>query len=141
MREQFTEPVSGASYSVLYRVLATALLLVVFGQGVRVTIAVPQIDSGGWLWLGLGFFVMIATYVLLMLARTTIDAKGLHQTGLLGKEVAWDEITAARVTGFALSRRLAVRTISGRYKVFHGGTPQLVASFKRIVEHFPATTR
>lgn len=139
MKDEFPEPVSGPSYSVAYRALATVLFVGVLAQGGVALWGASQAGTLAgtlWIWIGLAVLTLIATYVLMLRARTTVDARGIVQTGLVERRVDWHDLRAARVGGLPASRRLIVRSLDGRRYVFFGGTPALHAAFQRIGAQF-----
>jgi len=69
-------------------------------------------------------------------STTTIDDKGIRQSGLVEKKVEWSEVYSARLLGPRFARRLMVRTINGRFRFFFGGSPELQAAFARIAESY-----
>lgn len=144
MKDAFATPVSGASYSVSYRLVATLLCAAVLAQGVSVATRGPGFVAFGTnasLWFGLALLAMLGTYTLMMRAKTTVDAVGIRQSGLMERRVDWAELQSARLAGFAFSRRLVVRSSFGQYRVFMAGTPALIAAFERIAASYPAPAR
>lgn len=135
---EFAQPVSGPAYGRFFRLLATAMIVGVVAMAARATLQLPsdvRAAQGYWL-LGLGLLALITSFWFLMLARTTIDATGIRQTGLTDKAVAWPELYSARLFGPPFARRLMVRTINGRFRFFFGGSPELLAAFARIAEAY-----
>ena len=135
MKDEFAQPVSGPAYSAIYRLLATVLFVLVLAQGgVALTSAAGsgQLRGALWIWIALAVAVLVITYALMLRARTTIDTRGIVQTGLVERRVEWHDIRAARVGGLPASRRLIVRSLDGRRFVFFGGTAELHAAFQRI---------
>lgn len=139
MKDEFATAVSGASYSALYRATATVLVAAVIVQGVVAMTRGPGIEAfgaGTGLWLGIALLALLITYALMMCAKTTVDAAGIRQSGLIERRVDWTDLQTARLAGFAFSRRLIVRSAFGHYRVFFAGTPALVASFERIAARY-----
>lgn len=134
----FTQPVSGPTYGRTFRLMASAMMIGVMAMAARATLQLPDdvpAAQGYWL-LGLGMLAVIASYWFLISARTTIDATGIRQTGLIDTVVTWPELYSARLFGPPFSRRLMVRTIGGRFRFFFGGSPELLAAFARIAEAY-----
>jgi hypothetical protein len=132
----FAEPVSGPAYGRTFRVLATAMLLFVLAMAVRATLYLPddeQAEQGYWI-LGMGLVAMVGSYWFFLRSTTTIDVKGIRQSGLTEKKVEWGEFYSARVLGPPFARRLMVRTNNGRFRFFFGGSPELLAAFARITQ-------
>jgi hypothetical protein len=135
----FSTPVRGLAYGPAFRALATLIVVVVLASAVRAHLTLPDeaLAQQGWGPLLIGLAALAGSYYLLMTSTTTIDAQGIRQSGLLEKKVVWAQVEAARLGGFAFSRRLIVRAGSLRPKVFFGGTPELVAAFQRIAAAYP----
>jgi hypothetical protein len=72
-----------------------------------------------------------------MRSVTTIDERGIGQSGLIEKRVEWSALRSARVAGFGTSRRLLVRTDRGKFRVFFGGTPRLAQAFVAMATEHP----
>lgn len=139
MRPDFSSAVSGPAYGRGFRILATAIFVAVIAAGVRAYLGLPD-DPGAkrdWSLLAVAAIALAGSYYLLMSATTTIDAKGIRQSGLMERKVEWEQIEAARLGGFSFSRRLIVRAGFGRAKVFFGGSPELVAAFEKIAAAYP----
>ncbi len=134
----FSEPVSGPAYGRTFRTLATVMLLLVVAMAARATLYLPddqQAAQGYWL-LGIGLLGLVASYWVFLRSTTTIDAKGIRQSGLTDKKVEWREMYSARLFGPPFARRLMVRTVSGRFRFFFGGSPELLAAFARIAQAY-----
>lgn len=132
-RVTFDAPISGPAYGRGFRVFATVAVLALLAYGARMVLALPETPSrDGWYFLGAVVFALVGSWYFMVTARTTIDAQGIRQSGLIERRTAWDEVRYARVRGPAFSRRLVVRNIAGRFRYYYGGTPELVAAFERI---------
>ncbi len=132
----FATPVSGPAYSLAFRVMATIALLLVLWQGAFAiaTLQEQGASSDAWLLFAAGIAVLLVTYVLLLRARTTIDAQGICQSGLLQRRVAWSDVQAVRLGGPSFARRLRVRIGFGQVRVFFGGADNVIEAFGRIAE-------
>jgi hypothetical protein len=126
---------AGPSHPLPLRVLATALVLLVLGLTLRsgALFAVPADAEHSASLLPAGLLVLLATWWLLIRARTTIDANGIQQSGLPSRAAAFADLATARIGGPPSMRKLVVRTHAGRRQVFAAGSPQLVAAFESIV--------
>ncbi len=134
----FSEPVSGPAYGRTFRLLATVMLLVVLAMAARATLNLPddqQAAQGYWL-LGIGLLGLVASYWVFLRSATTLDAKGIRQSGLTDKKVEWREVYSARLFGPPFARRLMVRTMNGRFRFFFGGSPELLEAFARVVQAY-----
>ena len=139
MRDEFTTPVRGAAYSRVHRGAATLVSVAVVAMGIATLLrGVDSIGVNTWLWFALALLVLAATYALMMRARTTIDAVGIRQSGVIERRVDWTDVQNTRMTRWGLSRRLIVRSSFGQFRVFLAGTPELVAAFERIAARYPA---
>lgn len=132
-------PVSGPAYGRGFRVIATVVVVALLAHGARVVLVLrPDLPgSDGWMLLGAATFALVGSWYFMVSARTTVDAQGIRQSGLIERRTGWDEIRTARVGGFALSRRLVVRTAAGRFRYYFGGTAELVAVFGQIASAYP----
>jgi hypothetical protein len=133
LSEHFATSLSGPAYTRAFKAASTAVLLLIVVQAIRLWGVIwPALNTqGGWILIG-GFFVLLGSYALLLRSRTTIDAEGLRQTGIMDKTVAWSDIKVARLRGFPFARRLVVSTGYGRLRAFYAGTPELEQAFARI---------
>lgn len=133
LADQFATPVAGPAYTPTFRAISTAVVLLVVLQAARMwDVLGPVLTTrGGWILVG-GFFVLLGSYALLLRSRTTIDAEGVCQSGILDKKVAWSDIKVARLRGFPFARRLVVSTGYGKFRAFYAGTPELEQAFARI---------
>lgn len=136
MKSPLPAPVSGPAYSVAVRVGASVLTVLVFVAGAGAFDTLAQQPSRAWLLPGAGLAVVAGSYCFLMRSVTTIDEHGIRQSGLIERRVQWPELRSARVAGFG-ARRLVVRTESGQFRVFHGGTPALRQAFAAIAAAHP----
>lgn len=138
-RVAFDAPVSGPAYGRGFRVFATLAVLALLAFGARaVFVLLPEPPSrDGWFFLGAVVFALIGSWYFMVTARTTIDAQGIRQSGLIERRTAWDEVRHARVRGPGFSRRLVVRNVAGRFRYYYGGTPELAAAFERIATAYP----
>lgn len=142
-RVSFDAPVSGPAYGRGFRAFATLAVLALLAYGARaVFVLLPEPPSrDGWYFLGSAAFALAGSWYFMVTARTTIDAQGIRQSGLIDRQTGWDEIGYARVRGPSFSRRLVVRNLAGRFRYYYGGTPELAAAFERIAAAYPRKPR
>lgn len=81
--------------------------------------------------------MMTWTWLSILRSRTRIDSTGLTQRWMWNKHMAFDDLAYGkliRVRGldWLIAPRFYVRTLMGKFAVFYGATPQLVAEFERI---------
>lgn len=127
--------VTGPAYSPWFKMLAT---LFTFGlAGYAASFMIRQGDDLGTQALMLGaILLLLLSYRGFLHATVTIDADGIRQTGLLGKDARWDDIRGAKLiglprAGWVSPPRLVVRTGTAFY-TFNGGTQELLTEFARI---------
>lgn len=135
---EFDHPVSGPAYGRTFRVLATTMLAGVLAMAARATLNLPddaQAAQGYWI-LGIGLLALLASYWVLMRSTTTIDTRGIRQSGLTDKSVVWPEVRSARLFGPPFARRLMVRSTNGRFRFFFGGSPELLSAFDRVEQAY-----
>jgi hypothetical protein len=138
-RVTFDAPISGLAYGRGFRVFATIAVLALLAYGARAMLVLPPEPPSrdGWYFLGAIVFALVGSWYFMVTARTTIDAQGIHQSGLIERRTGWDEIGYARVRGPSFSRRLVVRNSAGRFRYYYGATPELTAAFERIAAAYP----
>ena len=127
--------VTGPAYSPWFKMLAT---LFTFGlAGYAASFMIRQGDDLGTQALMLGaILLLLLSYRGFLHATVTIDADGIRQTGLLGKDARWDDIRGAKLiglprAGWVSPPRLVVRTGTAFY-TFNGGAQELLTEFARI---------
>jgi hypothetical protein len=137
VKTPFLAPVSGPAYPIALRLGASVLTLLILVAGAAALDALAQQPPRAWLLPGAGLAVLAGSYYFLMRSVTTIDERGIRQSGLIERRVEWSELRSARVAGFGTARRLLVRTESGKFRVFFGGTPELAQAFVAIASAHP----
>jgi hypothetical protein len=138
VKTPFPAPVSGPAYPLALRLGASLLTVLILVAGAAALDALAQQPPRAWLLPGAGLAVLASSYYFLMRSVTTIDERGIRQSGLIEKRVDWSELRSARVAGFGTARRLLVRTDSGKFRVFFGGTPELAQAFVAIATAHPS---
>lgn len=134
MKTPLPAPVSGPAYPVAVRLGASLLTLLVLVAGAGAFDALAQQPPRAWLLPGAGLAVLAGSYYFPMRSVTTIDEHGIRQSGPIERRVEWAELRSA---GFGAARRLLVRTESGKFRVFFGGTPELAQAFAAIATAHP----
>lgn len=82
--------------------------------------------------------LMAATLWKMFSSRTTLDGEALHQTWLWDKKMELRELAYARMVrvrglDWLVAPRIYVRTLLGKFAVFHAADPALLAEFERLV--------
>jgi hypothetical protein len=132
--------VEGPAFSITFRLLST---VIVGGCGLWLWLlrregsltGLTTHANGTWILAALA--VMLCTWWYILRSRTRIDTQGLQQFWLWNKHMAYDDLAYAkliRVRGldWLIAPRLYVRTLLGKFAVFYGATPELVADFERL---------
>lgn len=126
---------SGPAYSPWFKMIAT---LFSFGLSAYAASFMLRHDVGlaSQALLLVAIASLLLSYRSFLRSTVTIDADGLRQTGLLGKEVRWDDVRGAKLiglpgAGWLSPPRLVVRTGTA-FHTFNGGTPALLTEFARI---------
>lgn len=133
--------VRGTAFTLPYRVLAT---LVVGGTSVwawRLWAGgeVRQTMGDGATWFLAALAIMLWTWWCILRSETRVEPTGLHQRWIWDKRMEFDDMAYARLIDVPWLRwfvapRLYVRTLAGKFTVFYGATPELIAEFQRISE-------
>jgi hypothetical protein len=134
------QPVEDTAFSPLFKLLTTAIvggcavwLAQLFTSGVLGTGR-----TTGVVWFIAGLVLMAWTWWHILRSRTRISLEGLHQSWIWNKQLAYDDLAYGkliRVRGldWLIAPRLYVRTLMGKFDVFYGATPTLIAEFERLV--------
>ncbi|WP_243656695.1 hypothetical protein [Paucimonas lemoignei] len=108
------------------------------GYGISVAVRFPILQFGiGVKLLLLGAAVMLGvSYYWFLRARTTIDDKGIRQTWLYTKQVAWSDVRGVKMLGIPYASgifppRLVVRT-GNSFMTFNGGNQALLIEFAKL---------
>ncbi len=78
------------------------------------------------------FIALAITTRFMQTSVTTIDNRGVRQSWLTRREVAWEDVTFAKFVPMLASKRLVVFTKKGKPVVFQGGTRELQIAFAKI---------
>ncbi len=127
--------ISGPAYSPWFKMLATLFTFGLAGYAASFMLRHGGDFSSQALLIGV-ILLLLLSYRSFLHATVTIDADGIRQTGLLGKDVAWNDVRGAKLIGLPRAGwlsppRLVVRTGTAFY-TFNGGTQPLLAEFARI---------
>ncbi len=134
--------VSGPSFPLRVRVLATGLLAAVLAMGLRLWDRLPPgaLDATTQL----GALVLAGSVLLgwlsILRSRTTLDDEAIAQRWLFGKRVALADITEVRLVAptsplrWFVVPRLMVRTGGLRVSAFHLGDERLIGAVRALLE-------
>lgn len=127
-------PLQGVAWPRWIKILA-CLVLALIGLLIIQTAAGPTgrsispMVSGSILLCFLGLLIL-ARYMLV--SETRITHKGIEQSWISRREVAWEDIQFAKFIPLVASKRLICFTTRGRPVVFQAGTRELQIAFARI---------
>lgn len=135
------EAVSGPSFPVSVKTMATAMMLVLLVSGSMTLLGPAQVPSpalaaGEWLFLVAVTAVIGTGYWSIVTGRTSCDGHTIEQTWLWRKKVRLVDITQIKLISvpglnWLVVPRLVVRTGYG-LTTFHAGNPAIYARFKLL---------
>jgi hypothetical protein len=141
MTPEFYRPdsvVSGPSYSLWFKALATLLTTVLAVYGVSIAMRFPLLQYGLAIKLLLLFaaLMLAASYYWFLRATTTIDERGITQTWIYNRQVEWRDVRSAKMigipyAGWLFPPRLVVRT-GNSFATFNGGTREVLIEFAKV---------
>jgi hypothetical protein len=135
---QPAQAVQGPAYSVAFKVIATLISAALAIYGVSVALRFPLLSYGLGVktLLGAAAIMLGVSYYWFLRSTTTVDARGITQTWLYNREVAWQDIRGAKMIGipylgWIFPPRLVVRT-GVAFATFNGGSRDVLLEFARI---------
>lgn len=141
MKPDFYQPdatVSGPTYSLWFKVLATFLCgaLALYGINVAVRFPLAQYSFGVKALLVCAALMLVVSYYWFLRSTVTIDDKGITQTWLYDRKVEWRDVRGAKMIGipymgWLFPPRLVVRT-GNAYMTFNGGSQSVLIEFAKI---------
>lgn len=139
MVRMFYQPaaaVTGPAYSPWFKMIATVLTFGLAGYAASFLLRFPLDGLAPKLVMVSAILLLLWSWRGFLHATVTIDAQGIRQGGLLGKDVAWSDIRSAKMigvphAGWLSPPRLVVRTGTA-FHTFNGGTQELLTEFARI---------
>lgn len=131
--------VEGAAFSLTFKAITTLFIL---GVGFWLALVwVGERAHGGGNALLIWFFAALAMLAFfgfwILRSRTRIDASGLHQTWFADKHMPMSDlalVSVIRIRGleWLIAPRVHVRTLNGKFIVFHAASPALLDEFARL---------
>lgn len=129
-------PVQGPAYSRAFRALALGIVLAC-SAGTAQLAWTEQLKGGGLVWslAALAMMGWITWHILR--SRTTLSSERLHQSWVWDKHLALQDLAYARVIripglDWLVAPRLYARSLGGKFTVFYGASPALIAEFTRL---------
>ena len=134
-------PEEGPAFSVPFKLLATVLVMGSAAWFLRLYLigALPGVLS----WFGAALAMMLYTWWCVLTSRTRLGRDGLHQTWVWNKqmdlrELAYGKIIRVRGLDWLIAPRIYLRTLLGKFAVFHAADPAMLAEFERLVKELRA---
>lgn len=137
--------IEGPAFSWSFKALVTAL---VFGMVIWfVQLWLTGKVSGGLVsilsWFLAALAMIIYTWWCMVRSVTTLNTQELRQTWMWLKrmelrELAYGKLIRVRGLEWLIAPRLYVRTLMGKFAVFHCADPRMLAEFERLVAELKA---
>ncbi|PLC49280.1 hypothetical protein CR159_13285 [Pollutimonas subterranea] len=127
-------PLRGVAWPKWIKILACVILAFIGLMIVQVA-AGPTGKTVSPMVAGSILFCFVALLVLaryMLISETRITHKGIEQTWITRREIAWEDIQFAKFIPLVASKRLVCFTGKGRPVVFQAGTRELQVAFARI---------
>ena len=129
--------VEGPAFSRVFQTLASLLVAGCIGWVVRLWSTGAITFGPGVAWVAAGLVLMVWTWVCVLRSRTTVDKLTMQQKWIWDKRLAFADLAYAKVIrvpglDWLIAPRLYVRSLTGKFLVFYGATPELVSEFSRI---------
>ncbi|HEY9280519.1 MAG TPA: hypothetical protein VIP51_10645 [Eoetvoesiella sp.] len=127
-------PLRGMAWPVWIKVLAWIVLILIAIQIVRTATGPSGHNVNAWAAASIlaCFMALVVVARFMMVSETQITCKGISQTWITRREVAWEDIQFAKFIPLFASKRLICFTGRGRPVVFQAGTRELQIAFARI---------
>lgn len=132
--EELGLPVSGPAYRKPVKIAAWIVLGLLTVQLISVATRLPAENLNQALTLTVLFCYvgMAALTVAMQRSITTIDARGLRQTWIMRREVAWEDVNFVKFIPYPLGKRLMIFNRGGRFVTLQAGTREVEVAFARI---------
>lgn len=132
------QAVSGPAYAGPFKIVSTAIVLILLGYGFAIALRFPMLAYGFGVKVVLvgATSLLIASWYWFLKGRTIIDGDGVRQSAMIDKRVRWDEVRSAKMIGipylgWLFPPRMVVRT-GNSFTTFNGGSRALLIEFARI---------
>jgi hypothetical protein len=130
--------VTGPAYSLWFKLMATVLSagLAVYAANIALRYPLLQYGFGVKALLLCAALMLIVSQYWFLRSTVTIDDKGITQTWLYNRQVAWRDVRSVRMIGIPYAEalfppRLVVRT-GNSFCTFNGGSREVLLEFARI---------
>ena len=130
--------VTGPAYSAGFKVFATivTIALTLYAISIALRFTLPAFSFWVKALLLSAAAMLAVSYYWFLRARTTVDERGIRQSWLYDKQVAWSDVRGARMigipyAGWLFPPRLVVRT-GNAFMTFNGGNRDVLIEFAKI---------
>ena len=129
--------VEGPAFSRVFQTLTTLVVGGCFSWVVRLWLRDAITIGPGMMWVAAGLVLMSWTWWSVLRSRTTITNQVIEQRWIWNKRLPLADLAYVKLIrlpglDWLVAPRLYARTLSGKFLVFYGATPQLVAEFSRM---------
>ena len=133
-------PIEGPAFSPVFKLLASVLVFGVIAWMARLWLD-GKVSGGGTsilTWFIAALAMMVYTWWWIVRSVTRLDTQHLHQSWVWNKDVelrelAYGKLIRVRGLEWLVAPRLYVRTLLGKFAVFHAADPRMIAQFERLV--------
>ncbi len=135
---QPAQTITGPAYNLWFKLLASVFCvgLLVYGISVALRFPLMQYGLGVKVLLLCAALLLVLSYYWFMRSTITIDEKGISQTWIYQRHIAWKDIRGAKFIGIPYASaifppRLVLRT-SHSFSTFNGGNHAILTEFAKI---------
>jgi hypothetical protein len=137
--------VEGAAFSLPFKA-ATSLFVVGIGVWLSLVWEAEKAKGGGntlLVWFLAAFVMCVFFAYWILRSRTRITSEAVHQTWFADKRMPIADLAMVGVLRFRglewlVAPRAHVRTLNGKFAVFHAADPKLLAEFERLSRELQA---
>ncbi len=132
--DELNLPISGPAYRPWVKISAWIVMALLTAQIVSVAMRLPSESFNQTLTLTVVFCYLGMAILAVAMQRsiTTIDAKGLRQTWIMRREIAWEDIYFVKFIPYPLGKRLMIFNRGGRFMTMQAGSQALEVAFAKI---------
>lgn len=133
-------PIEGPAFSLPFKA-ATSLFVLSIGFWLALVWEADRAKGGGsnslLVWFLAAFVMCVFFAYWILRSRTRIDSEAVHQTWFADKRMPISDLAMVGVLRFRglewlVAPRAHVRTLNGKFAVFHAADPKLLAEFERL---------
>lgn len=129
--------VEGPAFSRVFQSLTTLLVAGCIGWVARLWLRDAITVGPGVAWVAAGLALMAWTWWSVLRSRTRLTADAIEQRWIWDKRMPLADLAYCKLIrlpglDWLVAPRVYVRTLSGKFAVFYGATPELLAEFARL---------